>query len=552
LAEAHFGWPVAGVKLLRHNLRWLLVVGLPLTFLVALLQHHYGSPHDSSLGRLAFIVGLVCLALFAARALRPIDPTAANPLIQQRAKLVQRFHAYWYPVAVSIPLALAGIAAWGYYYTALQLTWRLQATIWLIMGLLIVHSFLLRCVLVGRRRLAVQHARQLREQSHAHVVPISSQEGVVANRHDSHAAVETDATAHLDLSAIDTQNRRLLRTGCLVTLVVGSWLIWVDVLPALKFLDQWQLWQSNEMVAQTAGGDGQTAASTVLGTRWITVGDLATSIVIVLLTIVASRNLPGLLEIACLRRLPLDAGGRYALTSVSRYVITVVGLVAGCGAIGIGWQNVQWLAAAMTVGLGFGLQEIFANFVSGLIILVERPVRVGDTVTICGISGTVTRIRARATTISDADRKELIVPNKEFITGQLVNWTLTDPVQRMVIKVGVAYGSDPVLVTQLLLKAAHDQPEVLSDPAPSACFVDFGNSSLDFELRMYLAGLDKFSGVLHSCNIAIESMFREAGIEMAFPQQDIHIRTLPPNVSIADVPRLMAGQHVMGPQSKSA
>ncbi len=552
LAEAHFGWPVAGVALLRQNLRWLLLVGLPLTFLVSLLQHHYGSPHDSSLGRLAFIAGLVCLALFAARALRPIDPTARNPLIQQRAKLVQRFHAYWYPVAIAIPLVLAGIAAWGYYYTALQLTWRLQATIWLVMGLLIVHSFLLRCVLVGRRRLAIQHARRLREHSQA-VHLHGEMDDDQSAPHEAHAAVEADADSKIDLVAIDTQNRRLVRTGCMVALVVGSWLIWVDVLPALKFLDEWQLWQSSESIAQTTGGDGQAAASIVVTPRWITVGDLVSSIVIVLLTVVASRNLPGLLEIACLRRLPLDAGGRYAITSVARYVITVVGLVSGCSSIGIGWQNVQWLAAAMTVGLGFGLQEIFANFVSGLIILFERPVRVGDTVTICGISGTVTRIRARATTISDADRKELIVPNKEFITGQLVNWTLTDPVQRMVIKIGVAYGSDPAQVTQLLLKAAHDQPDVLQDPAPSACFVDFGSSNLDFELRMYLAGLDKFSKVRHNVNMAIELLFREAGIEMAFPQQDIHIRTLPPAMALSDVPRLLAGQHDMEPlQSKSA
>ena len=206
----------------------------------------------------------------------------------------------------------------------------------------------------------------------------------------------------------------------------------------------------------------------------------------------------------------------------------------------------------MTVGLGFGLQEIFANFVSGLIILVERPVRVGNTVTICGVSGTVTHIRACATTISDADRKELIVPNKEFITGQLVNWTLTDPVQRMVIKIGVAYGSDPATVTQLLLRAAHDQHDVLADPAPSACFVDFGSSNLDFELRMYLAGLDKFSAVRHSVNVSIESLFREAGIEMAFPQQDVHIRTLPSSVSMAEVPRLMSGQREVAPQAKSA
>jgi potassium efflux system protein len=254
--------------------------------------------------------------------------------------------------------------------------------------------------------------------------------------------------------------------------------------------------------------------------------------VIVLLTIVASRNLPGLLEIACLRRLPLDAGGRYALTSVSRYVITVVGLVAGCSSIGIGWENVQWLAAAMTVGLGFGLQEIFANFVSGLIILFERPVRVGDTVTICGISGTVTRIRARATTISDADRKELIVPNKEFITGQLINWTLSDTILRTVIRVGVAFGSDIPQARNLLLKAAQDDPRVLRDPPVTAVLDKFGDSTLDFELRLFVAGLEEFAEIRHDLNVRIDQLFRDAGIEMAFPQRDVHVRSIEPAMGV--------------------
>ena len=467
---------------------------------------------------------------------------------------MQRFHSYWYPVAVVIPLALAGIAAWGYYYTALQLPGDCRPRSGSLLGLLIAHAFLLRCVLVGRRRLAIEHARQLREQAHAHVVHLHGHPAEAhAPHHETHAAAEADPDSHLDLSAIDTQNRRLVRTGCIVALLVGSWLIWVDVLPGMKFLDEWRLWQSSETVALTTGGDGQAAATAVAGAaldhrrrpghggRDRGVDGRGQS---------QSARLAGnclLAAVAARRRRPVCNHQRLAVRHYGRR--PGGGLPFDRHRL----ENVQWLAAAMTVGLGFGLQEIFANFVSGLIILFERPVRVGDTVTICGISGTVTRIRARATTISDADRKELIVPNKEFITGQLVNWTLTDPVQRMVVKIGVAYGSDPGQVTQLLLKAAHDQPEVLRDPAPSACFVDFGNSNLDFELHMFLAGLDKFSAVRHNVNMSIELLFREAGIEMAFPQQDIHIRTLPPNVSLADVPRLLAGQHSMKtPQSKSA
>ena len=183
-------------------------------------------------------------------------------------------------------------------------------------------------------------------------------------------------------------------------------------------------------------------------------------------TVIAAKNIPGLLEMAVLQHLPFDAGARYAVATVCRYLITVVGrAVVLAASLGVGWSKVQWLVAAMGLGLGFGLQEIFANFISGLIILFERPVRVGDVVTIDDVTGVVSRIRIRATTITDGDRKELIIPNKEFITGRVLNWTLTDPVNRVVINVGVAYGSDTQLAAEILLRVAQNHPARAGRPA---------------------------------------------------------------------------------------
>ena len=135
-------------------------------------------------------------------------------------------------------------------------------------------------------------------------------------------------------------------------------------------------------------------------------------------------------------------GASYAITTILNYAIIVIGAMTVFGSLGVSWDKLQWLAAALSVGLGFGLQEIFGNFVSGLIILFERPVRIGDTVTIGTFSGTVSKIRIRATTITDFDRKEVIIPNKAFVTERLINWSLSDTVTRVVIRLGVAYGSD--------------------------------------------------------------------------------------------------------------
>jgi potassium-dependent mechanosensitive channel len=233
------------------------------------------------------------------------------------------------------------------------------------------------------------------------------------------------------------------------------------------------------------------------------------------------------LEISLLRQLGTSAGERYAYATILKYAITLVGVTLAFNAIGVGWSNIQWLVAAVGLGLGFGLQEIFANFVSGLIILLERPIRVGDTVTIGDVSGTVSRIRTRATWITGFDRKELVVPNKEFVTSRLINWSLSDPVLRIDIRVGIAYGSDTGRALDVLKEVADRNEHILRDPRPQALFLSFGESALDFELRVFSPDLEHRLLIQHQLHMAIDAAFREARIEIAFPQRDLHIRSLP-------------------------
>jgi len=223
--------------------------------------------------------------------------------------------------------------------------------------------------------------------------------------------------------------------------------------------------------------------------------------------------------------LPLDAGSRYALGTVLRYLIAGIGLVVALDAVGLSWSNVQWLAAALTFGLAFGLQEIFANFVSGLIILAERPIRIGDTVTVGQTTGTVTRIKMRATTIRDWDRKELVIPNKTFITGDIINWTLGDTILRLTIPVGVSYSSDVDLVVETLERVAARNKNVMEDPSPQIIFREFGDSTLNFEFRVFIPTIDLLPGIYHRLHMQVIKAFRKAGIEIAFPQRDLHLRT---------------------------
>src|SRR5690606_33943584 len=234
----------------------------------------------------------------------------------------------------------------------------------------------------------------------------------------------------------------------------------------------------------------------------ISLADALGALFIIVVALLLAGNLPGLLEVSVLSRLQLAQGSAYAITTLLSYIIVGVGFVSMLGTLGVSWDKLQWLVAALSVGLGFGLQEIFANFVSGLIILFERPLRIGDTVTIGNVSGTVSRIHIRATTITDFDRKEMIVPNKAFITGELTNWSLSDTITRVTVKVGVAYGSDLELTRKLLLQIADDNPRVLKDPAPLVFLLAFGASTLDHELRVHVRELvDR--------NAAIDEISRE-------------------------------------------
>jgi potassium-dependent mechanosensitive channel len=353
-----------------------------------------------------------------------------------------------------------------------------------------------RWLLILRARLE----RQAREQ----------QQSLEAEGEDT----EEEPSDLVDVISLSEAHSKLLTLARFVASAVVLFVIWAPSLPALNLLDSVTLWQ----VADSASPDALPRA--------ITLFDLTLSIIILVVTGLVTKHLPSVSEVFMREWFNMSAGARYASSILMQYLVIAIGGSMFLSTIGWEWGKVQWLVAAMGVGIGFGLQEIVANFISGIIILFERPVRVGDIISAGGAEGTVKKINPRATIIETFDRKEHLIPNKELITGQVINWTLSDAAVRVIIPVGIAYGSDVRTALSLLLEAAGEAENVMADPAPRASFEDFGDNSLVLWLRCYVS--DDRVGTWTELRTAINDKFNEAGIVISFPQRDVHLDTLEP------------------------
>jgi len=522
IARSHFGWPARATTALRGNLHLLMLPGLPLTMAIAVIHALKQETGSDAIERCLFIAGMMLISAFAWRTMHPLGDTLIQLLNSSGGGWLDRLRYVWFPSIVLGPLVVASLAIAGYYYTALQLASKLHATAWLLTGLMFLNSLLVRWVMVSRRKASIEAARERLAAAAAPVDPESS----------SSSLPVPAASPELNIQSISEQSRRLINISIVATTLMGLWLLWIDILPALSARDRFPLWNTTVSITERVErGDGTIEYRTVERPDVVTIADLGFALLLILLMVTASRNLPGLMEMSILRRLPLSDSARYAITSLTSYGMLLIGLILSTRTIGLGWQQVQWLAAALTVGLGFGLQEIFANFVSGLIILFEQPVRVGDVVTLDNVTGVVNRIRIRATTITDWDRKEYIVPNRELITGRVLNWTLSDRVNRIVITVRVAFGCDTDRVRQIILQAARDAEFVLPDPPPVVTFDQIGENALNFTLRVYLPNLDNRLETIHWLNTEIHRRLNAAGIAIPFPQRELHIRSLPESLA---------------------
>ena len=489
VAELHFRWGRSQVAFLHRQVRRLGLVVMAMVAVVTVAKHQPAGLGDDVIG---LTVVLTCYAL----------------MVWLLHKLLltgpAREHASAFRMLIGIglsllPLALIIAVGLGYYYTALKLSDRLINTLYLLVIWLVIEATFVRGLGVAARRLAYQRATAKRQ----------------AQSKDSGEGTETVVEEPtLDIEQVNQQSLRLIRLALLGTFIAGLYWVWADLISVFAYLDNIALYQYS-----SGSGDAATLVP-------ISLSDVLGALIIVGITIALGRNLPGLLEVLVLSRLNLAQGSAYATTTLLSYLIVAIGFVTTLSTLGVSWDKLQWLVAALSVGLGFGLQEIFANFISGLIILFERPVRIGDVVTIGNLSGTVSKIRIRATTITDFDRKEIIVPNKTFVTDQLINWSLNDTVTRVIVKIGVAYETDLPLARKLMMQAAEENPRVLRDPAPLLFFLTISASTFDYELRFHVRELGDRNAATDEILTRIALSFREHNVEMAFNQVEVMIKNL--------------------------
>ena len=506
--SGHFRWPEKAVAEIRRDLARLVSLFLPVAFIAGVIIQLEVEAGLGILPHIALTVMLLVLSycfhkLFSnVHGIQVIYRRSANrhppKFVQKSLQLVMTF----------APLVIAVLVLMGYIITAGTLAVRLLDTFIFLAMVFLLQQFILRWLTLSQRRLAYKAALEKRAARQKQAAT-DEDTGTMPEK----VEVEDDA---IDIDQLSKGAQQVFSTLLLVFSATGLWLIWSEVIPAFTLLQDISVWSYRETV-----NDQQKEIP-------VTVFDLGLALLILLLTILAAKRVPALLEFLLLQRIEMSAGGHYTVRTLSGYAIIAVGLFSILSSLGASWTQLQWLAAALSVGIGFGLQEIVANFISGLIILFERPIRVGDVVTVGDTDGVVTRIQIRATTIRNWEQKELLVPNKEFITSRLLNWTLSDQTVRLLIPVGIAYGSDVDKAMQIIEKILENHPRILKDPGYMVSFESFGDNALILYMRAYVDGIEHRLPVVTDLHKRVYQQLNEAGIAIAYPQRDIHLDTNQP------------------------
>ena len=417
LGIVHFKWDSDIAASLAATIKSIVWVYVPLMLLTISLgfgeaiQFHY----LDSVGRLSFIVAHVWVIFVLWRLLKSNGDQSEDRSNESRSSVLRFWHAIWPPLLIGTPFFLVVIDSIGYLLTAVELSLGLCTSACLIAVGQVAYDMSIRWFRIRGRRMALAEAIAQRKTRMA-AKAMEGPEGEAAEM----LHLNEEEEVGLDLAVAGGQTVAILRLIVNFAIMVVLYNFWSSAIPLTSALDR--------IPVPMAGG--------------LSLLTLVTSMIVVVVAGIIVRNLPGLLEFSVLRNSDIEAGTRNAIYTLCQYAVIGMTLIALSNILELDWAKLGWMAAALSVGIGFGLQEVVGNFVCGLIVLFERPIRVGDVVTMEGTTGTVTNINMRATTITNWDRQELVVPNKNLISGTFMNWTLNESINRLVILVGVAYGTD--------------------------------------------------------------------------------------------------------------
>lgn len=504
---AHFRWPVKQVSLAMRYYKMSIWLIVPLIMALITFDNLDDREFSGTLGRLCFI--LLCLAL--ALVTNSLKRAGIPLYLDSKGSGENLLNTALWGLLLSAPLVAALASTVGYLTTAQKLLARLETSVAIWFLLLVVYHIIRRWMLIQRRRIAFDRAKQRRADILAQRAKGEEESSHTPN--STEGSIDVDES-EIDLDAISAQSLRLVRSILTMVALVSVIVLWSEIHSAFGFLENIKLWD----VTSTVNG--------IDTPQPITLGAVLIAILVLTVTMQLVRNLPALLELAVLQHLDLTPGTSYAITTITKYLLLLFGAILSFSWIGIEWSKLQWVVTALSVGLGFGMQEIFSNFISGLIILFEKPIRIGDTVTIRNLTGSVTKINTRATTISDWDRKEIIVPNKAFITEQFINWSLSDTLTRVVLTVPAPAEANTEEVTKILISASERCALVLENPAPEAYLVDLQQGIQIFELRVYAAEMGHRMPLRHEIHQFILAGYREHGITLPYPPFQVRSETL--------------------------
>lgn len=501
LAYRHFGMPQASNEIFQRIIRqsvW--IIGLLLVSSIFSQVEIIGFTNDV-IGQVMTIVALA-LCTFVVRPLldRGIQEYENAKTEDDTKRNINLFKLLRLMLFV-VPLTLIALIILGYYYTAVYLIDHIIKSYLIALVWVFGRYFAYRSLTISSRRMAYRRLQNKREKIREQAQ--SAEQGSVEPKDKPEEKIK-----------ISTVNQQIFRVADLVAwvvLFVSLYAIWSDLVSIANYLNTVILWEQVETTSQ----------GTVVES--VTLLNILRSILYITLTYVLVKNIAGILEVTVFSRIKLSKGTPHTIIAILTYTITILGSILAFTAIGISWSKLQWVFTALSVGLGFGVREIFGSFVSGAILLLERPIRVGDKVTVGNFKGVITKIRLRSTTLIDEDNMEVVLPNQAFVTDRFINWTLNNTITRIQIVMKINSGADLSLVRQLLLQAASEAEKVMKEETPSVNLTQFGEGWVEHELNVYVAELDDRSTTRNFLYQRIDQLFSEHQIKLAFNHLDVHL-----------------------------